>query len=164
LIIFDAYRILMTNGPGGPGEVKDAGEVVVGTDPVAVDVYGSVLLEKDPGVIRYIRMAADLGIGQKEMDRINTVYVDAQKAVAEAEEAEEGQEEAQEETPEPEPVGEEPVSEETPEPEVSEEEPVVIGEEEKEAGIPAVILVMAGIVSFLIGLRMRRMKKKEEVE
>lgn len=162
LIILDAYRILMTNGPGGPGEVKDAGEVVIGTDPVAVDVYGSVLLEKDPEAIRYIKMAADLGIGQKDMDRINTVYVDAQKAVGEAEEAEEVQE-VQEETPEPEPAGEEPVSEGTPEPEVSEEEPVIIEEEEeKEAGIPAVILVMAGIVSFLIGLRMRRMKKKEE--
>ncbi|MBU7011039.1 MAG: hypothetical protein HXS46_10140, partial [Theionarchaea archaeon] len=52
---------------------------------------------------------------------------------------------------------------ETEAPHVEEPEPIVEDTgEEKEAGIPAVILIPALIVSFLIGLRMRRMKKKEK--
>jgi uncharacterized protein (DUF362 family) len=157
LIILDAYRILMTGGPGGPGRVKDAGEVVIGTDPVAVDTYGSVLLEKDPAVVRYIQEAADRGVGLKGMENINTIYVDAQaeKEKKEAPVEEEEKEEPVEAEPEEE-VREEVVESEEP---ISVEEPET--EEEKEAGIPAVILIPALIISFLIGLRMRRMKKKD---
>ena len=158
LIILDAYRILMTGGPGGPGRVKNAGEVVIGLDPVAVDTYGSVLLEKDPDIVRYIQEAADRGVGLKGMENINAVYVDAQ-AVKEKEEPVEEKEEPVEAEPEEEVT--EPVDElvESEEP-ISVEEP----EEENEAGIPAVILIPALIISFLIGLRMRRMKKKENTD
>lgn len=157
LIILDAYRILMTDGPGGPGEIKEAGEVVVGTDPVAVDVYGSVLLGKDPQNIRYIRRASELGVGVMDVERITTMYVDAQE-VKEDQEQEEGQEQPEEHVEED--VEEQP---ETEAPHVEEPEPIVEDTgEEKEAGIPAVILIPALIVSFLIGLRMRRMKKKEK--
>ncbi|MBU7018301.1 MAG: DUF362 domain-containing protein [Theionarchaea archaeon] len=163
LIILDAYRILMTGGPGGPGRVKDAGEVVIGIDPVAVDTYGSVLLEKDPDVVRYIQEAADRGVGLKGMENINAMYVDAQ---AKEEEKEELVEEEKEEPVEAEP--EEEVIEEPVEEVVESEEPVSAGEpaeeEENEAGIPAVILIPALIVSFLIGLRMRRMKRRENTE
>ncbi len=152
LIILDAYRILMTDGPGGPGEIKEAGEVVVGTDPVAVDVYGSMLLEKDPQNIRYIRRASELGVGVMDAEKITTMYVDAQ-------EVKEKQEVQEPEEPE-EHVEEQP---ETEAPLIEEPEPITEDTgEEKEAGIPAVILIPALIVSFLIGLRMRGMKKKEE--
>ena len=158
LIILDAYRILMTNGPGGPGEIKEAGELVVGTDPVAVDTYGSHLLDKDPERIDYITAASSHGIGNMDMDRINTVYVDAQQVGEPTKEPQP----AETQTPEPtETLAPEPEIEvaESEEP-ILEEEPVDTGE--KEAGLPAVILIPALVVSFLIGLRMRRMKKKED--
>ena len=158
LIILDAYRILMTNGPGGPGEIKEAGELVVGTDPVAVDTYGSHLLDKDPERIDYITAASSHGIGNMDMDRINTVYVDAQQVGEPTKEPQP----AETQTPEPtETLAPEPEIEvaESEEP-ILEEEPVDTGE--KEAGIPAVILIPALVVSFLIGLRMRGMKKKED--
>jgi uncharacterized protein (DUF362 family) len=79
LIVLDAYKILMTGGPRGPGTVKEAGEVVLGADPVAIDVYGSMLLEKDPYEIEYITKAAELGIGQPDTEKINIIYVDAQE-------------------------------------------------------------------------------------
>ena len=106
-------------------------------------------------MVRYIQEAANRGVGLRGMENINAVYVDAQ-AEKEKEEKEE-------------PVEEEPVKAE-PEEEVTEpveeivesEKPIVEEpEEEKEAGIPAIILIPALIISFLIGLRMRRMKKKD---
>jgi uncharacterized protein (DUF362 family) len=158
LIILDAYRILMTNGPGGPGEVKEAGELVVGTDPVAVDTYGSHLLDKDPGYIEYITAASSHGIGNMDMDRINTVYVDAQQVEEPAEEPQPAETQTPEPTETPVPESEIEVAE--PEEPILEKEPVDMGE--KEAGIPAVILIPALVVSFLIGLRIKRMKKKED--
>ncbi|MBU7045558.1 MAG: DUF362 domain-containing protein [Theionarchaea archaeon] len=160
LIILDAYRILMTGGPGGPGRVKDAGEVVIGLDPVAVDTYGSVLLEKDPRAVQYIEEAADRGVGLKGMENINAVYVDAQAKKEEKEEPVEETEEPVEAEPEEEVTEEVEEVVESEEP-ISVEEPV---EEENEAGIPAVILIPALVISFLIGLRMRRMKKKENTD
>ena len=159
LIILDAYRILMTNGPGGPGEVKEAGEVVIGTDPVAVDTYGSILLEKDPASIGYIKKAAALGLGTMDMDAINTTYVDAQQKKSPPETKASGPEETEPAGPEESEVPEsEP--ETSSEPVIEEMEPE---EEEKEAGIPAIILIPAVIVSFVIGLRMRRMRRKKDV-
>ncbi len=157
LIILDAYRILMTNGPGGPGKIKEAGEVVVGTDPVAVDVYGSLLLEKNPEDIGYIKRAADLGVGEIDVNNVNTVYVDASEAVFQE----------PEEAVEPEPESEEVVESLPPEEVPPPAEEVVIEEsakeyEDKEVGIPAVILIPALVVSFLIGLRMRRKPKDTE--
>lgn len=154
LIILDAYRILMTNGPGGPGEVKDAGEVVIGTDPVAVDVYGSLLLEKNPERIGYIERASELGLGEMNMDRINIVYVDAQETESERVETK---------APETAPPGTTPPETEPErEPERSETgPPAIIPEEEQEARIPAFILVPAAMVAFLIGMRMRRKKDEE---
>lgn len=154
LIVLDAYRILMTGGPGGPGRVKEAGEVVVGTDPVAVDVYGSQLLEEDPEAIPYIKAAYEAGLGEMDLDKVDITYVDAQKAqvtqtpkLQETEKPEETQKPQETEKPE-----------ETLTPERSEEP--VEEEEEKEVGIPLVILIPTIIVSLLIGLRMRRMRNR----
>jgi uncharacterized protein (DUF362 family) len=150
LIVLDAYRILMTHGPGGPGEVKDAGEVVIGTDPVAVDVYGSLLLGKNPDDVRYIVRAADLGVGCMDMDEITTVYVDAQQKPTKHTETKK---------PVESPTTQESPAEkwsETAPPEIPSEEP---GSEEHDAGILPIILLPAIIVSLLIGLRLR---KKED--
>jgi uncharacterized protein (DUF362 family) len=69
--IIDATRALMTNGPRGPGDVVEIGQVIAGTDPVAVDVaaltIGSSLGYRDFNLNgtrnRYINIGTELGIG-----------------------------------------------------------------------------------------------------
>lgn len=70
LIVMDATRILLTNGPKGPGETKDVKKVVVGTDPVAVDAYGATLFGKKPDEIGYIRLAHELGVGEMDLKKV----------------------------------------------------------------------------------------------
>lgn len=161
LIILDAYRILMSNGPRGPGKVKEAGEVVVGVDPVAIDRYASELLEQDVDDVRYIEAGYELGLGEMDLDKVQIVYVDAQKEVKEGQQGEPGGAAPSEQ----EPVSSEEESEEKAQPI---EEPFLEQEEEKEedvdeeneVGIPAILLIPAIIVSILIGLRMRRHNMK----
>ena len=148
LIILDAYRILMSNGPRGPGKVKEAGEVIVGVDPVAIDAYACQLLEQDIEDVRYIRAGYDLGLGEIDLDKVQMIYVDVQKT----------QEGSQVEPDEGAPSGLEPVS--SPEEFLSHEEEGEEADEENEVGIPAILLVPAIVVSILIGLRMRRHSKE----
>jgi len=70
LIVMDAYRIMVTNGPAGgrPGDLKFKGQIIVGTDRVAVDAYTTTLFDRDPQSIGYIRRAADMGIGNMDFE------------------------------------------------------------------------------------------------
>lgn len=65
LVIADATRILVRNGPtgGSPADVKPGGTIIVSTDTVAIDAYGLTLLERPPGSCPYIQFAVDRGIG-----------------------------------------------------------------------------------------------------
>jgi uncharacterized protein (DUF362 family) len=161
LIILDAYRILMSNGPRGPGKVKEAGEVVVGVDPVAIDRYGCELLEQDVDDVRYIRAGYELGLGEMDLGKVHMVYVDAQKKDEEGQQVEPGEAAPSDQ----EPVSSEEESEEKAKP-IEEplfeqgEEKEEDTEEENEVGIPAILLIPAIIVSILIGLRMRRHNMK----
>jgi uncharacterized protein (DUF362 family) len=72
LTILDAMRILKTQGPAGPGDVKSFGGVVVGCDPVAVDAYAVGLstwnrqtLNADQ--VGFIRHAAARGVGNMDL-------------------------------------------------------------------------------------------------
>jgi uncharacterized protein (DUF362 family) len=65
LIIMDANHVLLTNGPGGPGRVQAASEVIAGVDPVAIDAftadrYFDVRLD----MVGHIGTAYDLGVGE----------------------------------------------------------------------------------------------------
>jgi uncharacterized protein (DUF362 family) len=71
LIILDAIRCLMTNGPKGPGRYKDAGQVIASTDPVAIDAYAAKLLEHDPKTIKHVVYAAEMHLGQMDLSRVN---------------------------------------------------------------------------------------------
>lgn len=70
LIILDATRILMTNGPKGPGNTKDVGEVIAGTDQVAVDAYGATLFGMKPEEIEHIKLAYEQGLGEIDYEKI----------------------------------------------------------------------------------------------
>ena len=70
LVILDAVRTLLTNGPKGPGRTATPGIVVAGTDPLAVDAYGVTLLGRKPQDIGHIRLAYASGVGEMRLDRI----------------------------------------------------------------------------------------------
>lgn len=70
LIILDATRIMLTNGPQGPGELNDLKMVIGGTDIVALDSYGAQLLNKKPESIPHIRYAAEMGLGTMDLNKI----------------------------------------------------------------------------------------------
>lgn len=63
LVIMDATRILLDNGPGGPGPTADPGQVIIGRDPVAVDSYACSLFSMSPTNLRYIVLGEQHGVG-----------------------------------------------------------------------------------------------------
>ena len=71
LIVMDANRILLTNGPSGPGQTREERTVIAGTDPVAIDAYGTTLLGRNPGDIDHIRYAYELGVGEMDLNKTN---------------------------------------------------------------------------------------------
>lgn len=73
LTVLDATRILLTNGPKGPGQTKDPGKVVVGTDPVAVDAYAATLFGLKPKEVGHIALAAESGLGSLELTKVSQV-------------------------------------------------------------------------------------------
>jgi uncharacterized protein (DUF362 family) len=67
LCVGDGTDVLSTNGPFGPGKTIHPQTVVAGTDPVAVDAFGSMLLDLNPDSIVKIRRAAELGVGSMDI-------------------------------------------------------------------------------------------------
>jgi uncharacterized protein (DUF362 family) len=78
LTILDAYRILVTNGPQG-GSLKDvelSKTLIAGTDPIAIDAYGSTFLGLEPEQIPYISMGHERGLGNKNYQELNVKRID----------------------------------------------------------------------------------------
>lgn len=73
LIVLDANRILTSNGPKGPGQTRDVKKVVAGVDPVAVDAYGAGLFGMKPEEVPYIRLAAEMGVGEMNLARVKVI-------------------------------------------------------------------------------------------
>ncbi len=71
LIVLDATRVLLTNGPKGPGETKDLNLIAAGTDPLAMDAYAVQLLGMRPEDIGHLKRARDLGVGEMDLSRVN---------------------------------------------------------------------------------------------
>ncbi|MCX8033422.1 MAG: DUF362 domain-containing protein [Thermoleophilia bacterium] len=77
LIVMDAIRGIVDHGPSGPGTIKEWGEVIFGLDPVAVDAYGATLFGLDPYKVGYIREAADMGLGEIDLNKLTIERVSA---------------------------------------------------------------------------------------
>lgn len=77
LIILDANRVLLTNGPKGPGETADVGQVVAGLDPVAVDAYAATLLRTKPEQVPHVRLAYEAGVGEMNLDKVQIKHAKA---------------------------------------------------------------------------------------
>ncbi len=73
LTILDAVRILVANGPQGGSldDVKKLDTIVAGVDQVAVDAYGATLFGMKGSDLRYVRMAAQRGIGKMDLQKLN---------------------------------------------------------------------------------------------
>ena len=75
LIIVDATRIMVSNGPRGPGKLEIANQIIFGTDPVAVDAYAATLFGKDPFKVPYIQIAHDMGIGCGDLSKVDLQHL-----------------------------------------------------------------------------------------
>ena len=75
LIIVDATRIMVTNGPRGPGKLEITNQIILGTDPVAVDAYAATLFGKDPFKVPYIQIAHDMGIGCGDLAKVDLQHL-----------------------------------------------------------------------------------------
>jgi len=73
LVVMDAWRIMLTRGPKGPGQTKDTETVLACTDQVAIDAYTTRLFGKEPADVQFITIAADLGVGQEDMSKVRIV-------------------------------------------------------------------------------------------
>ncbi len=73
--IVDATRILLTNGPQGPGSVKETKTVFGGFDFVALDAFGATLLGINPDEVRHIQIANKMGLGESDLSKVNISYV-----------------------------------------------------------------------------------------
>ena len=70
LTIMDAIRGITDNGPVGPGPIKEYGQVVFGTDQVAIDAYSASLFGMKPQDVGYIRIASEMGIGKIDWEKL----------------------------------------------------------------------------------------------
>lgn len=81
LVILDAYRMLIRNGPSG-GNLADVvlkKTLVAGTDPVAIDSYGATLFDLHPETIGFLHEAHKRGLGEIDLKKlaIQKISIDA---------------------------------------------------------------------------------------
>lgn len=77
LIISDATNILLDHGPGGPGTVSNPGQIVIGSDAVAMDSYCCALFGAVPASIGYLAYGEQLGVGTTDFASLGMVEVSA---------------------------------------------------------------------------------------
>ena len=84
LTILDAFRVLKAHGPnsGTPDDVEMARQVIVGTDPVAVDSYGAALFGRVTGRdlagadLGYVRIGHEMGLGEMDLGKVEVKEID----------------------------------------------------------------------------------------
>jgi len=77
LTVLDASRILLAGGPQG-GDIKNVrkeNKIIVGTDYVAVDAYGTTLFDMKPLDLGVVKEAADRNLGATDLDNIKVVEI-----------------------------------------------------------------------------------------
>lgn len=72
LIVLDAYRILIRNGPtgGNLSDVRTPKACIAGTDAVAVDSLATSLFGMKPADLGYLMRAGEQGIGVNDLSRL----------------------------------------------------------------------------------------------
>ncbi len=77
LIVVDALRIMLTKGPRGPGELAEPHELILGTDPVAVDAYAATLFKRQPFDILHIKLAHEMRVGCGDLSQVRVERIEA---------------------------------------------------------------------------------------
>jgi len=79
LVVLDAMRTLVANGPqgGSPQDVRNTKTVVAGVDQVAVDSYGATLFGLKGEDLGYLRHAHARGLGQLDYRRLRMKSIKA---------------------------------------------------------------------------------------
>jgi uncharacterized protein (DUF362 family) len=70
LCLLDATELITTNGPTGPGKIVRPGEVIAGTDPVAMDALGCAHLGLEPKDVLILEKAHASGVGELDPTRL----------------------------------------------------------------------------------------------
>ncbi len=74
LTIVDAYRVMMSHGPKGIQSLDDVakmGSLLASRDMVAADAAAAKLFGQTPKDVRYIRLAAEKGLGRMDIEKLN---------------------------------------------------------------------------------------------
>ena len=73
LTVIDAVRILTAHGPGGGNlnDVKKLDTVIASHDIVTADAYATTLFGLTPDDIPYVRLGAEMGLGEKDWNKVN---------------------------------------------------------------------------------------------
>jgi uncharacterized protein (DUF362 family) len=79
LVILDGITTMMTNGPtgGSLSDIQKTNTLIVGTDQVATDAFGSTLLGRTLQDLPFIEKAAAEGVGTADFRSINPVNITA---------------------------------------------------------------------------------------
>lgn len=75
LVVLDGTASMVANGPtgGSLSDLKPTNTLIVGTDPVAVDVLGLALLQRDLADVPYVSQAAEAGAGSLDPEAVRVV-------------------------------------------------------------------------------------------
>ncbi|MDR3255068.1 MAG: DUF362 domain-containing protein [Synergistaceae bacterium] len=73
LNVVDAYRVITRNGPrgGSPSDIVDMGSQIISADVVAADTAASMMLGRKQGEVEHIRLAAEAGLGNMNLAKLN---------------------------------------------------------------------------------------------
>lgn len=75
LTIIDATRILLDNGPKGPGTTRQENKMFASTDPVAIDSIVAGLFGMKPSDLEFIKAASARGLGEMDLKAIKLTRV-----------------------------------------------------------------------------------------
>jgi len=78
LVIIDAIRVMIANGPtgGSTADVERRDQVIAATDSVAADAYATTLFGLEAGSIGTTRAGEALGLGTSDFESLNPVRLD----------------------------------------------------------------------------------------
>jgi len=78
LVVMDAVRVLVANGPtgGNLSDVRRKDTVAAGVDQVAMDAFGATLLGLRPAEISYVSEAAARGLGTMDFQSLAPVTLE----------------------------------------------------------------------------------------
>jgi uncharacterized protein (DUF362 family) len=78
LTVIDAVRILTAHGPGGGNmaDVKVLDTVIASHDIITADSYATTLFGLTPDDIGYIRLGAEMGLGEHDWTKVRVQEID----------------------------------------------------------------------------------------